>query len=133
MFPTLFNCIIKSSYHYIFYFTFLNDFQELKYKLAASTHYVFYRPGRVIVKEFQKAHALYFIVSGTVTVKQQTVDPILGTVEDRVIGTMESGDLFGEVSLLQDIPRTATIETDSANKIFTTLRKRIKMNVFFLL
>lgn len=82
-------------------------------QLAASLYYVYYRPGRVIVKQFQEAHALYFLISGTVNVKQFIKDPILGTVEDKVIGSMEAGDMFGEVSLLHDIRRTATIETAS--------------------
>lgn len=65
------------------------------------------------MRQFHEAHALYFIVSGTVVVKQQYEDPISEIVEDKIIGTMEVGDLFGEVSLLHNIPRTATIETSS--------------------
>lgn len=65
------------------------------------------------MKQFHEAHALYFIISGTVNVKQNVKDPILGIEEEKVIGSMEAGDMFGEVSLLHDIPRTATIETTS--------------------
>lgn len=85
----------------------------MRQQLAASTYYVFYRAGRDIVKQFHEAHALYFIITGTVNVKQQYQDPVTGELQEKVIGTMESGDMFGEVSLLHDIPRTATIETAS--------------------
>lgn len=86
-------------------------------QLAASSYFVYYRPGKVIVKQFQEAHAMYFILNGSVFVKQEYTDPIIGTIEDKIIGTMEVGDLFGEVSLLHDIPRTATIETQSTRNI----------------
>lgn len=65
------------------------------------------------MKQKDEAEAMYFILTGEVTVSQQQYDPIYNEYVEKVVGTMEAGDLFGEVSLLHDIPRTATITTAS--------------------
>lgn len=80
-------------------------------QLAGVTQFVYYPPGRVIVKQNREGLSLYFIVTGEVTVSQEQFDPVLNELRTVVVGTMEAGMMFGEVSLLHDIPRTATITT----------------------
>lgn len=75
------------------------------------TYFKYYGPCRTIVRQHQDAHALYFIVSGEVTVTQMVFDELLQQYVSIEIGVMQSGDLFGEVSLLHGIPRTATVTT----------------------
>lgn len=72
---------------------------------------MYYGPGRIVVKQDQEADALYFILSGEVLVSKIVFDPILNENVDVPLGTMEPGSMFGEVSLLHDILRTATITT----------------------
>ncbi|HZU14434.1 MAG TPA: cyclic nucleotide-binding domain-containing protein [Chloroflexota bacterium] len=62
-----------------------------------------YPAGTAIVREGQPGLGLYFIESGTVKVTQQTANG------ERELRTMGPGQSFGELSLLEDRPRTATI------------------------
>ncbi|MGH2449231.1 MAG: cyclic nucleotide-binding domain-containing protein [Chloroflexota bacterium] len=62
-----------------------------------------FQPGQEIVKQGQQGVGLYCIQSGQVKVTQQT------SSGSREIRTMGAGQCFGELSLLDDAPRTATI------------------------
>ncbi len=63
-------------------------------------------PGSVIIREGDVGDAAYMIVSGTCRVSRQTGDG------QENIGTMGAGDVFGEMALLLDEPRAATIEAE---------------------
>ncbi|XP_022903027.2 uncharacterized protein [Onthophagus taurus] len=85
--------------------------EHVKLQLASVTYFMYYGPNRVIVKQNHDAHALYFIITGEVDVSVTTADPVTKEYVTAVIGSMIAGSMFGEVSLLHDIPRTATITT----------------------
>lgn len=75
------------------------------------TYFKYYGPGRVIVRQHHEAVAMYFIVSGDVVISHMEFDELLNKEVPVELGVMHSGDLFGEVSLLHNIPRTATCTT----------------------
>lgn len=62
-----------------------------------------YRPGEVIVREGEKADALYIIESGAVEVYRE---PSPGQCYS--LGVLRPGSVFGEVALLLNRPRTAS-------------------------
>ncbi|XP_017787260.1 PREDICTED: cyclic nucleotide-binding domain-containing protein 2-like [Nicrophorus vespilloides] len=85
--------------------------ENVKMELAGVTYFAYFGPNRVIVREHHYAHALYFIISGEVIATTEIIDPV---TYDKVInnmGTMITGQTFGEVSLLHNLPRNATITT----------------------
>jgi CRP/FNR family cyclic AMP-dependent transcriptional regulator len=82
-------------------------FHELEPKdlrsLARFTVTRSFEAGQVIVAEGQMGFGLYSIQSGKVRITQNTPN---GT---REIRTMGPGETFGEISLIDDQPRTATV------------------------
>ena len=55
--------------------------------------------GHVMVKEGEKGGAFFFIVEGTAQVKQGK----------KIINNLKRGDYFGEISLIDEKPRTASV------------------------
>jgi CRP-like cAMP-binding protein len=73
-------------------------------RLAAACAVVRASAGEAIVREGEEADALYVIVSGRVDVKARGEAGV-----EQHIREMEPGTYFGEIGLLEKIPRTATV------------------------
>lgn len=73
-------------------------------------------PGAVVFREGDAADGLYVLESGRVTVSQKLPEAELreGDRPDKIIGLLEKGAYFGEMALLNDEPRSATIQADGA-------------------
>ncbi|CAH1635240.1 unnamed protein product [Spodoptera littoralis] len=99
---------------------------HVKKKLAAVTYFKYYSPNRVIVRQHHEAHALYFIVTGDVIVSQLIFDELLQQHVQVDIGIMHPGDMFGEVSLLHNIPRTATCTTGGHCELLALMKEDFK-------
>ena len=63
-----------------------------------------YAPGDVVVSEGDPATRLYLIVDGTASVEQGAQ----GTV-----GKLEAGEFFGELALIEEHGRTATVKAET--------------------
>ncbi|XP_063379665.1 uncharacterized protein LOC134666434 [Cydia fagiglandana] len=99
---------------------------HVKKKLAAATYFKYYGPNRVIVRQHHEAHAMYFVVTGEVTVSQLVFDELLQRYVSVDVGTMAAGDMFGEVSLLHNIPRTATVTTNGHCELLALMKEDFK-------
>jgi len=77
--------------------------------LAGVVYYDSFEDGRIIVKEGHPSHSLYFIMSGKVLVTQEEEHKFSGVIQTNVLGFMEEGASFGELALLHNMRRTATI------------------------
>lgn len=73
-------------------------------RLAAALRELAVPAGSVVVREGDPADALYVLVSGRVEVTARGE-----AAEERFIRVMEAGSYFGEIGLLEGIPRTATV------------------------
>jgi len=62
-----------------------------------------YQPGQVVVNEGQIGMGLYCIQSGSVKITKRSAN------DEREIRSMGAGESFGEISLLDDKPRSATV------------------------
>jgi CRP-like cAMP-binding protein/Zn-dependent protease len=65
-------------------------------------------PGSQVVTEGDPGDAFYAVVSGRADVMR----------DGRVLKTMAAGTYFGEVALLRDVPRTATVVARTAMRLF---------------
>ena len=61
-------------------------------------------PGELIVEEGRTGNGLYAIISGNVEAVKA-----LGTDQERTVNRLGSGEVFGEMALLGEWPRTATV------------------------
>ena len=84
---------------------------ELRVEAAAMFSLMELPAGQVVFREGQPGDAFYIIVSGRVGVTKQFPDGARG------LGSMGPGDAFGEIALLDNSPRTATLRTEAATEL----------------
>ena len=93
------------------------------------------RKGDRVVEESRKGDAFFVLASGRATVLVTDRQD-----RERIVAKLEAGDVFGEIALLRDIPRTATVQitSDSAEllrlnaKDFQALMESIPSLNFYL-
>ena len=71
--------------------------------LAASLHRLSFAPGEHILRQGEPGDSMYFVLAGRVGISYRAPD---GT--EKQLAAFESGEFFGEASLLTGEPRTAT-------------------------
>ena len=65
------------------------------------------REGRTIIREGERGREFFVIVDGTVSV----------TRKGRKVASLAGGDFVGEIALISDVPRTATVVTTSPARV----------------
>ncbi len=93
---------------------------EARLALATKFQLKIFKKGEEIVREGEKGDTFYLIRSGTVRAFTRDIHDGGKTVD---LGTMEDGDFFGEVALLTDKPRTATIVAESDVELMELTRE----------
>ena len=78
--------------------------KELK-EIATCCREGTYRPGSVLISQGDKGLGLFILTKGTVRITRANSS---GGAE-QVLGTAEAGDIIGEMALLDDLPRSATV------------------------
>ncbi|XP_070537490.1 cyclic nucleotide-binding domain-containing protein 2-like [Ptychodera flava] len=81
----------------------------VKKELSRVLYYETFEEGRVVVQQGQPGMSFYFILSGTVSVEVKEADKVTGESHRQVIGELGPGASFGELALLHNSKRTATI------------------------
>lgn len=74
--------------------------------------------GKVLAQEGEEGDHFFIIESGAVEVNQSG--------HDEPVAALGSGDFFGEISLLSNVPRTATVTTTAESTLLTLNRQDFK-------
>lgn len=88
--------------------------------LATRLDTVRVEPGTVIVRQGAPADKFFIIVEGEVEVLREEDGA------ERALATLRGGQFFGEVAILRDIPRTATVRAVVATTLLTMERAAFK-------
>jgi CRP-like cAMP-binding protein len=78
--------------------------EKQREQLNAFTFERRFSPGEIIVEEGRTGNGLYFITSGLVEVVRGA-----STATPRTLATLGKGEFFGEMALLEEWPRSATV------------------------
>jgi CRP/FNR family transcriptional regulator, cyclic AMP receptor protein len=85
-------------------------------ELAKVTEDMEVEEGKVLTREGQSGSEFFVIVDGEVSV----------TKNGREIRTLGPGDFFGEIALLEDTPRTATVVAKTPLRFFVLTRRSFR-------
>lgn len=89
-------------------------------ELAGRAHPVTFLPGDIVIGEGQKGDALYIITHGEVRVHRKASDG-----GETTLDRLSDGDFFGEMALLGDQVRTATVEADTPSTLLRLSRRDV--------
>jgi CRP-like cAMP-binding protein len=70
-----------------------------------------FEPGALIIQQGDLADALYIVTSGRVEVIREGLKD-----ESKIVARLGVGEFFGEIGLLQAVPRTASVRAETAVK-----------------
>lgn len=86
-------------------------FKTTSRKAALPSYTVEFEEGHMVFREGELGTEMYIIHDGRVAILKRVGG------EDRPLATLEKGDFFGEMSLLEDLPRTASAQAISKVKL----------------
>ncbi|KAJ3123801.1 hypothetical protein HK098_001641 [Nowakowskiella sp. JEL0407] len=85
--------------------TFIKYDKQVRTALCRVIKYQSFGSDKVIVKQGHIAHSFFFILAGSVSIKKQVGDSVVD------LGVLKAGESFGELALLNNVRRSATITT----------------------
>jgi CRP-like cAMP-binding protein len=87
-------------------------------QLAQHCKMVSYPAGKIICSEGEKGCEIFVLARGKASVVVNR-----GTKKETKIGMISQGEIFGEMSIIEDVPRNASLITDVASKLVVINRK----------
>jgi len=73
--------------------------------------------GRVLMREGERGREFMILLEGTAAVSRK----------GRKRSAMKAGDFFGEIALVSDVPRTATVTTSSPGRVLVVTDRAFRM------
>jgi CRP/FNR family cyclic AMP-dependent transcriptional regulator len=72
-------------------------------KSTFEQHVRFFAPGAVIFRENDESVEMFIIIQGLVEIRKST-----GLSSNKILATLQKGDMFGEMAIIEKQPRSAT-------------------------
>jgi CRP-like cAMP-binding protein len=73
-------------------------------RLTEKSQHCSFTPGETIIMEGERDRRLYFLISGRVNIFKR-----YGTAKEKLLRTLEPPSYFGEIALIDDLVRSATV------------------------
>lgn len=86
--------------------------KETQFQLVSRLERRHYKAGEVIIKQGEDADSFYVLVNGTVEVERERPHRPLQS-----IATLNKGDYFGEIGLLEGVKRTASVRASEGSSV----------------
>ena len=93
-------------------------------RIAKLGKHGFYKRGEIIVREGARDGRLFIIISGEVEVIKD-----LGTGAEKTLGVLRSDNYFGEMALIDDHIRTATVVAKEDTELFSLYQWNIREEI----
>lgn len=95
----------------------------IRKELAKLIYYEAYDKDRVIIRQGDTGMKFYFIISGSVLIEKEYMDPQTGVKHSTVVNEIGPGAFFGELALLHEGKRKATIICKQYSEFLTINRE----------
>jgi uncharacterized protein YhbP (UPF0306 family) len=104
-------------YHRDLVYSIFQDLPEQEVEtLEAQLRTIEFAEGEVIVRQGAPADKFFIVVDGEVEVVRESEG------KTRLLGTLTRGQFFGEIAILRDMPRNATVRAKTATTLFSMER-----------
>ncbi|PVD34885.1 hypothetical protein C0Q70_06165 [Pomacea canaliculata] len=82
---------------------------HIQIQLCRCLQYELYEARRLLLRQGHRPTAFYLLLTGSLMVNIQDTHPVTGQTFIRTVSDLKQGDCFGELALLEQTTRTATI------------------------
>lgn len=101
-------------------FSFFRGLEEDELKVVSKKiNMVKIEKGEILFKEGDKGDCVYFIVDGQIDVLKESVSGTQIGIDKVLITTLTRGRSIGEMSIIDKIPRSATVKVRTKSKLLT--------------
>ncbi|XP_076446107.1 uncharacterized protein LOC143283722 [Babylonia areolata] len=96
---------------------------HVQIQMCRVMRYELYESRRILLRQGHQPTAFYILLTGSLMVNIRDVHPSTGHVFIRTVSDLKEGDCFGELALLEQTPRTATIICKSSVELLSVAKE----------